>query len=289
MDYVKRALALLPDGLCTRADELAAARPEELRLRRGRRATALVDGAERIISDRAVTERDIAALLERLTGASLHTVIGELRNGYINSGGLRVGVCGTAVIKDGDVSGFRDFSSVNIRIPALFTGDMEAAWAELRRARGASVLLISPPGGGKTTALRELIRRTADTMTRVAVVDERGELTAAGDGERGFDLGAHSDVMTGVKKSRAALMLLRAMNPDMIAVDEITERADADAMREITGCGVALYATAHAARLEELSRRALYRELLDEHIFQYVMEISGTGHARRYTLRRAEQ
>lgn len=289
MDYVKKALALLPDGLCTRADELAAARPEELRLRRRRRATALVDGAERIISDRAVTERDIAALLERLTGASLHTVIGELRNGYINSGGLRVGVCGTAVIKDGDVSGFRDFSSVNIRIPALFTGDMEAAWAELRRTRGASVLLISPPGGGKTTALRELIRRTADTMTRVAVVDERGELTAAGDGERGFDLGAHSDVMTGVKKSRAALMLLRAMNPDMIAVDEITERADADAMREITGCGVALYATAHAARLEELSRRMLYRELLDEHIFQYVMEISGTGRARRYTLRRLEQ
>lgn len=289
MDYVKRALALLPDGLCTRADELAAARPEELRLRRGRRATALVDGAERIISDHAVTEKDITALLERVTGASLHTVIGELRNGYINSGGLRVGVCGTAVIKDGDVSGFRDFSSVNIRIPALFTGDMEAAWAELRRARGASVLLISPPGGGKTTALRELIRRTADTMTRVAVVDERGELTAAGDGERGFDLGAHSDVMTGVKKSRAALMLLRAMNPDMIAVDEITERADADAMREITGCGVALYATAHAARLEELTRRALYRELLDEHIFQYVMEISGTGRARRYTLRRLEQ
>lgn len=289
MDYVKKALALLPDGLCTRADELTAAGPEELRLRRGRRATALVDGAERIISDRAVTEKDIAALLERVTGASLHTVIGELRNGYINSGGLRVGVCGTAVIKDGEVSGFRDFSSVNIRIPALFTGDMEAAWAELRRTRGASVLLISPPGGGKTTALRELIRRTADTMTRVAVVDERGELTAAGDGERGFDLGAHSDVMTGVKKSRAALMLLRAMNPDMIAVDEITERADADAMREITGCGVALYATAHAARLEELTRRALYRELLDEHIFQYVMEISGTGRARRYTLRRTEQ
>ena len=289
MDYVKKALALLPDGLCTRADELTAARPEELRLRRGRRATALVDGAERVISDRAVTEKDIAALLERVTGASLHTVIGELRNGYINSGGLRVGVCGTAVIKDGDVSGFRDFSSVNIRIPALFTGDMEAAWAELRRARGASVLLISPPGGGKTTALRELIRRTADTMTRVAVVDERGELTAAEDGELGFDLGAHSDVMTGVKKSRAALMLLRAMNPDMIAVDEITERADADAMREITGCGVALYATAHAARLEELSRRALYRELLDEHIFQYVMEISGTGRARRYTLRRLEK
>ena len=289
MDYMKRALSLLPDGLCTHPDKLTAARAEELRLRRGRPATALIDGAETAISERAVTDRDIAALLERVTGASLHTVIGELKNGYINSGGLRVGVCGTAAIKDGELCGFRDFSSVNIRIPALFTGDMEAAWAELRRARGASVLLISPPGGGKTTALRELIRRTADTMTRVAVADERGELAAAGEGERGFDLGAHSDVMTGVKKSRAALMLLRAMTPDIIAVDEITERADADAMREIAGCGVALYATAHAARLEELSRRALYRELLDEHIFQYVMEISGAGHSRRYTLRKAEQ
>ena len=111
MDYVKKALALLPDGLCTRPDELAAARPEELRLRRGRRATAFVDGAERIISDRAVAERDIAALLERVTGASLHTVIGELRNGYINSGGLRVGVCGTAVISYSRPAPLRSFQS----------------------------------------------------------------------------------------------------------------------------------------------------------------------------------
>lgn len=289
MDYVKKALGLLPDGLCTRMEEQLCAQPEELRLRRGRRAAALLDGAEREISDRAVTARDISTLLERVTGASLHTVVGELENGYINCGGLRVGVCGTAVIKDGAISGFSDFSSVNIRIPALFIGDMDAAWGELRCAKGASVLLISPPGGGKTTALRELIRRTANTMTRVAVADERGELAAAGDGEDGFDLGVHCDVMTGVKKSRAALMLLRAMTPDVIAVDEITERADTDTMREITGCGVALYATAHAASVAELSRRGLYRQLLDERIFQYVIEISGTGRARRYTLRRLEK
>ena len=289
MDYVKKALGLLPDGLCTRMDELCRIQPEELRLRRGRCATALIDGMEENISDRAVTARDITSLLERATGASLHTVVGELKNGYINSGGLRIGVCGTAVIKDGEVSTFRDFTSLNIRIPALFTGSMDAAWRELCGTKGASTLLISPPGGGKTTALRELIRRTANTKTRVAVVDERGELAAAGDGGDGFDLGVHSDIMTGVKKSRAALMLLRAMNPDIIAVDEITERADIDAIREIAGCGVALYATAHSATVEELSRRELYRELLDEHIFQYAMEISGTGRSRHYALRRLER
>lgn len=289
MDYVKKALGLLPDGLCARMDELCRIQPEELRLRRGRRAAALIDGTEENISDRAVTARDITSLLERATGASLHTVAGELKNGYINSGGLRIGVCGTAVIKDGEVSTFRDFTSVNVRIPALFTGNMDAAWRELCGTKGASTLLISPPGGGKTTALRELIRRTANTNTRVAVVDERGELAAAGDGEDGFDLGVHSDIMTGVKKSRAALMLLRAMNPDIIAVDEITERADIDAIREIAGCGVALYATAHSATVEELSRRGLYRELLDEHIFQYAMEISGTGRSRHYALRRLER
>ncbi len=289
MDYVKKALALLPDRLCTRMDALCCAQPEELRLRRGRRVTALVNGTEKAFSERVVTEHDIAALLERVTGASMHTVMCELCDGYINSGGLRVGVCGTAVIKDGEVSGFRDFSSVNIRIPALFTGDMDAAWKELCRANGTSVLLISPPGGGKTTALRELIRRTANTTARVAVVDERGELAATGENGNGFDLGEHSDIMTGIKKSRASLMLLRAMNPDVIAVDEITERADIDAMREITGCGVALYATAHASSVMELSRRELYRELLDEHIFQYAIEISGTGRSRRYALRRVEK
>lgn len=272
MDYVKKALMLLPDEL--RDLYSPAMRPEELRVRIGRRVSAVCTDVERFISKRAADERDIAAVLERATGASMHAYTDELANGYINHYGLRIGVCGAAAIKNGKISGYRSITSLNIRIPAEFSGDIDAAAWTLLHARGTSALIISPPGGGKTTALRELIRRMSNAGERISVVDERGELSAGYAASGGFDLGASSDVMVGVKKSHAAIMLLRAMNPTYIAMDEITEKEDIAAIKEINGCGVALLATAHAQSIDDLRKRELYRQLLDEHIFDYVLNIT---------------
>lgn len=272
MDYVKKALSLLPDEL--RDMYSPAVRPEELRVRKGRRVSALCADGESFISKRAADERDITAVLERVTGASMHAYIDELANGYINHYGLRIGVCGAAAIKNGEISGYRHITSLNIRIPAEFTGNIDDAAGTLLKSRGTSALVISPPGGGKTTALRELIRRMSNAGERISVVDERGELSAGYDASAGFDLGSSSDVMVGVKKSRAAIMLLRAMNPTYIAMDEITEKDDIAAIKEINGCGVALLATAHAETINDLRTRELYRQLLDEKIFDYALNIT---------------
>ncbi len=286
MHYTQNALSLLPDGLVDMTARGALTAAEEIRLRLGHAPTELVAGRETPLSSRAVTERDINCVLERATGASLHTHINELREGYIFARGLRIGVCGAAAVQSGEVSAFRRVTSLNIRIPHEFSGNMDIAYNEMTRGARKSVLIISPPGGGKTTALRELVRRLSNSGANVSVADERGELAADDGAGTAFDLGVRTDVLTGVRKSRAALMLLRAMNPQYIAVDEITDSGDIAAMREISGCGVALLATAHSDSAESMSRRALYRALLDENIFDCALEIRAVDGKRTYSCRR---
>ena len=145
--------------------------------------------------------------------------------------------------------------------------------------------MLSPPGGGKTTALRELIRLLSDSGLRCAVADERNELAASDMGQAQFDLGTHSDVLTGVNKAQAAIMLLRGMNPQIVAMDEITRREDAEAIRELYGCGVGLLASAHAVSPEDMRCRSLYRELLDGEIFARLLIISSRDGRRSYEVR----
>lgn len=285
MDFISKALELLPDRLYTEKKVLAGCAVEEIRLRPGYAPAALIAGIERPLSADTVNRRDIQRVLEKATGASLHAYLPELCSGYISYSGIRIGVCGTAVIKNDSICGFKDFSSLNIRIPAEFKGNIDKAVAEITSGGFKNTLIISPPGGGKTTALRELIRRLSAAGYRVSVIDERNELSAADSMGMGFDLGERSDVLIGVKKSRGALMLLRGMNPEIIAMDEITESEDINAIREVYGCGVGLIATAHANTAAGLGGRALYKTLLEERIFENIIEIHMSGADRRYTCR----
>lgn len=283
MDFISKALELLPDKLYTEKKVLAGRAVEEIRLRPGYVPVALIAGRERPLSADTVSRRDIQRVLEKATGASLHAYLPELCSGYISYSGIRIGVCGTVVIKNDSICGFKDFSSLNIRIPAEFKGNIDKAVAEITSGGFKNTLIISPPGGGKTTALRELIRSLSAAGYRVSVIDERNELSAADSMGMGFDLGERSDVLIGVKKSRGALMLLRGMNPEIIAMDEITESEDINAIREVYGCGVGLIATAHANTAAGLGGRALYKTLLEERIFENIIEIHMSGADRRYT------
>ena len=99
-----------------------------------------------------------------------------------------------------------------------------------------------------------------------------------------FDVGANTDVMTGGQKAVCCMMLLRAMRPDVLAFDEISAPEDIEAIRIAAGCGVALLATAHAQSVAALRHRALYRALLDEHIFRRAVCITRSGGERVYTV-----
>ena len=286
MDSFEKALYMLPADIRSAAEQYRDSPAEEIRLRVGRVPTILICGEERALGRESTSAQELARVFERATGASLHTAAAAMAEGYLSYMGLRVGVCGTAVLREGEVSGFRRFSSLALRIARECRGACDGVMREMYRNGFENTLIISRPGGGKTTALREIIRSLSGAGTRLAVVDERNELSATDEAAAQFDLGAHSDVLIGVPKADGAMMLLRGMNPQVIAMDEITRERDIDAVSQIFGCGVGILASAHAADADELARRPLYRGLLDMKIFKYAVTISGGGDKRRYAAER---
>lgn len=286
MDAYETAVYMLPQELKAEVQALSAEAVEEIRLRVGRRPTALIGSSEHEMSRTAVTEEHIRRVLERATGASIHSAAHAMAEGYISYRGLRIGLCGTAVMRGKEMAGYQYFSSLNIRIPRECRGSCDGLIGEIYRGGFENTLLISRPGGGKTTALRELVRQISDRGTRVGVVDERNELSATDEARAQFDLGRSSDVLIGVPKAEGAMMLLRGMNPQVIAMDEITREQDIEAIGQIYGCGVGLLASAHARDTDELTRRPLYRELLALRAFRYIITISGTGRERKYAVER---
>ena len=88
--------------------------------------------------------------------------------------------------------------------------------------------------------------------------------------------------MDGCPKSEGMLMMLRSMAPQVLAVDEITAPEDVAALVSAAGCGVTLLATAHGAGREDLSRRKLYRGLLEEGVFRRLVRIRREAGRRIY-------
>ncbi len=284
MNTYEKALELLPRRLLTECSGIAASEAEEFRLRAGRRATLLIRGTETPISSVPVDTSDIDCVIERATNASVHTVQSCIAKGFINcSGGIRIGLCGTGIIDKDKVTGMRGISSLAIRIPHEIRGCGQAAIDKVKADTVGSVLILSPPGYGKTTFLRECIRQLSDSGKRVSVADERGELAAVHRGVPQFDLGKASDIMSDVPKAQAVMMLLRAMNPQIIAMDEISSPEDVEAAETVSGCGVRLIATAHAADKSELYRRPVYRRLLELGVFKNTVVIENRCGRRSYS------
>lgn len=284
MNTYEKALELLPRRLLTECSCIPASEAEEFRLRAGRKATVLIGGTEIPISDVLIETRDIDWVIERATNASVHTAQSSIAKGFINcSGGIRIGMCGTGIIDDGKVTGMRGISSLAIRIPHEIRGCGQAAIDRIKAEPRDSVLILSPPGYGKTTFLRECIRQLSDSGKRVSVADERGELAAVHRGAPQFDLGNASDIMSGVPKSQAVMMLLKAMNPQIIAMDEISSPEDVEAAETASGCGVRLIATAHAADKSELCSRPVYRRLLELAVFKNTVVIENRCGKRSYS------
>lgn len=284
MDSYEMALELLPRRLLTECPDIPAAEAEEFRLRAGRCATVLIGGAERPISSVPADTRDIDSVIERATSASVHTAQSSMAKGYIScSGGIRIGLCGTGIIDKDSVTGMRFISSIAIRIPHEIKSCGQAAIDRIIADAAESVLIVSPPGYGKTTFLRECIRQLSERGNRVSVADERGELAAVHRGKAQFDLGKASDVMSSVPKSQAVMMLLRAMNPQVIAMDEISSPEDVKAAETAAGCGVRLIATAHAAGSGQLRRRPVYEKLLELGVFKRIVVIENRCGKRSYS------
>ena len=264
------------------------AQVEELRLRAGRPMSAVLPEGERTIPGAPVGTRELEQLLEIASRASLHAVLDQVRRGYLTvEGGHRLGLCGTAVMREGELHSLRQLSSANLRIARQVRGTAEGILDRLCPAgRLESTLILAPPGLGKTTLLRDLIRLVSDGAgcrpLRVSLADERGEVAALWNGIPQLEVGRNTDVVEGCPKAQGLMLLLRAMNPQVLAADEITAPEDVAALRTACGCGVTLLATAHGEGRGDLERRALYRPLLEDRCFRRLVRIVRDEAGRHY-------
>lgn len=287
------AAKLLPKPLFAAAMQLPEEmkfRAEELRLRAGYGLTAVIGGGE-VDLRMGVTRDDVRDTAVNAAQGSLHTVADSICRGFITApGGHRVGLCGTVITENGLIRGMRNFTSAAIRISKEIRGAAEELYAVMEK-QGVlrSTLIVSPPGAGKTTILRDLIRMISDGGVRVGVTDERGEISGldeAGDGAM-FDIGKNTDVICGAPKKEAVTMLLRTMTPAVIAMDEITDPDDVAAIVRASNCGVSLYATVHGGSAAEAFERSGY-EMLDKIFKRAVMIERRSDGSRRYVLEERE-
>ena len=284
------AAAILPSRLRRIAMELPETdkrRAEEFRLRAGHCLSVLLPEGERSL-EAIVTPEELETLCDIAAEFSRYASMETLRQGFLPvRGGFRVGLCGSAVMKDGAVTNLKQISSAVIRISREQRGiAREIAPKLFRDGRFRSTLLLSPPGGGKTTLLRDLVRQLScgDGIPpqRITLVDERGEVAVMYRGQPQMDVGPRTDVLDGCPKAVGIPMLLRSANPQVIAVDEITEAADILAMTAAANCGVKLLATIHAEDGEELRRKPLFRQLAEAGVFRHLITISASNGRRHY-------
>lgn len=256
---------------------------EEIRLRVSKPPQIVTDTSDLILDNVVFTRDDAKEFLERLCRRSVYSHAEELKRGFVAvEGGVRVGVCGRPVTEDGRIVRLTDASCFNVRITREVIGCAENLIASVsENGRPVSSLIAAPPGGGKTTLLRDLIRCFSNGAgvkpCKVAVADERGELAGCVGGAPSFSIGRRTDVMELAPKSESIALMIRTMSPDLIVTDEIGGREDALALAEAARCGAAIIASVHASTGDELLSRGSLAPILEAGVFKRALLIRRNG------------
>lgn len=264
---------LMPRSLRTAVEREATDRLEEIRIRTGK-PVQLIYGEKEKLLPFIVREGFCTELLETLSEHALFVKQEELEEGFLTvRGGCRVGIAGRYMLRDGKIR-FAEAASCNIRIAKEHKGAADILMPHLCPADGmlCSVLIFSPPGAGKTTLLRDAARQLSDGDTKrrgrkVAVADERGEISGGCTAAPLLDVGLRTDVTSGCKKAEAIERLVRSMSPEIIVTDELGNMADAEAAMYAAASGTALLASAHAGSFREAMRKPHLRFLIENGCF----------------------
>lgn len=248
----------------------------------------MVDGGGKPVAraDKAyiVTEREMRETMTYISNYSLYAYEDEIRQGFITiQGGHRIGVAGKIILEQEKIRSIKYISFINIRLAHQIKGCADRVLPYICKDRQiCHTLIVSPPGCGKTTILRDMIRQISDGYNgyggrNVGVVDERSEIAACYLGVPQNDMGIRTDILDCCPKAEGMLMMLRSMAPQVIAVDEIGCREDIEAIEYVINCGCKLIATVHGNSIDDLRMKPVLRRLVEEKIFERYVVLSNNG------------
>ena len=217
------------------------------------------------------TSEMIADIVYRASDFSIYSVNEQIKKGFLMlSSGIRIGLGGTFVYENDAIKTITNWTSLNIRIPHQIKNISLCAFDDIVTQSGIkNTLIISPPGGGKTTFIRDFVAQLSEKnyCTNVCVIDERGEVSGYG----GTPLGNFCDLLTNVTKKDGFNIAIRSLAPNLIVTDELGGDEDASTLIDAMNCGVKVIATIHASSIEELKRKKFFASLPNCYFERYVL------------------
>ncbi len=267
---------------------------EEIRIRADKPIILKFNKSEKILK-RIVSQTEILKIMQYICDNSIYAYQNEICSGYITvRGGHRIGVSGNCVIENGRVINISYISSINFRIAKQVldcSNKILKFVVDTDNNNVYNTLIVSPPGEGKTTILRDLIRKISNGIEdlkfrgiNVGLVDERGEIAALYKGVPQNSIGVRTDVLDNVPKDIGMNMLIRSMTPKVICADEIGKKEDIDAINYAVCSGVKGIFTAHGNSIENLSLNPAIRNLLNTHLIERIIFLSNRSVSKVFAL-----
>ena len=255
----------------------------EIRLRVNKYMILIYETDEEITKYK-VSLKDMLDILVKISENSIYSIQNEINNGFVTiNGGHRIGICGEVILdSDNNIKNIKNINAMNIRIAKEIKGVANSlAKKIIKNGRYENTLIVSPPGCGKTTFLRDMIRLLSTGIEEIeldgrniGLIDERGEIASVYKGVPSLEVGYRTDILSNCPKSVGIEMIIRSMGVEIIATDEIGSVEDCNAINKAVISGVKLIFTMHGEDLEDITNHSEINKLLNKGVFKNIVVLS---------------